>query len=94
MRLPLSWLLAFTTAALALLLLGSLATGPMTLTLGESLRALFAGQESGIEAHKLLIVQGIRLPRTLLCIAVGAFSGSVAQLCRGCFATPWPTPAS
>ncbi|MGL5554685.1 MAG: iron ABC transporter permease, partial [Aeromonas veronii] len=42
MRLPLSWLLAFTTAALALLLLGSLATGPMTLTLGESLRALFA----------------------------------------------------
>lgn len=50
----------------------------MTLTTGESLRALFAGQESGIESHKLLIVQEIRLPRTLLCIAVGGFSGSVA----------------
>ena len=71
MRLPLPWLLALTTAALALLLLGSLATGPMALTLSESLRAIYAGQGSGIAAHKLLIVQEIRLPRTLLCIAVG-----------------------
>ena len=78
MRLPLPWLLALTGCALALLLVGSLATGPMSLSLGESLRALFAGPQSGIEAHKLLIVQEIRLPRTLLCIAVGAFSASAA----------------
>lgn len=50
----------------------------MALSFGESLRALFAGQGSGIEAHKLLIVQEIRLPRTLLCIAVGGFSASAA----------------
>ncbi|HEH9419637.1 FecCD family ABC transporter permease [Aeromonas sobria] len=92
MRLPLSWLLAFTTAALALLLLGSLATGPMTLTLGESLRALFAGQESGIEAHKLLIVQGIRLPRTLLCIAVGGILGLCGAVMQGLFRNPLADP--
>ena len=92
MRLPLSWLLAFTTAALALLLLGSLATGPMTLTLGESLRALFAGQESGIESHKLLIVQEIRLPRTLLCIAVGGILGLCGAVMQGLFRNPLADP--
>lgn len=92
MRLPLSWLLAFTTAALALLLLGSLATGPMTLTLGESLRALFAGHESGIESHKLLIVQEIRLPRTLLCIAVGGILGLCGAVMQGLFRNPLADP--
>ena len=94
MRLPLPWLLALTGCALALLLVGSLVTGPMSLSLGESLRALFAGPQSGIEAHKLLIVQEIRLPRTLLCIAVGAFSASAAPSCRDCFRNPRQTPAS
>lgn len=50
MRLPLPWLLCLTGGALALLLVGSLATGPMALSFGESLRALFAGQEIG-RAH-------------------------------------------
>ena len=70
MRLPLPWLLCLTGGALALLLVGSWRPAPWP-SFGESLRALFAGQGSGIEAHKLLIVQEIRLPRTLLCIAVG-----------------------
>ncbi len=38
MRLPLPWLLCLTGGALALLLVGSLATGPMALSFGESLR--------------------------------------------------------
>ena len=92
MRLPLSWLLAFTTAALALLLLGSLATGPTTPPLGERLRALFAGQESGIESHKLLIVQEIRLPRTLLCIAVGGILGLCGAVMQGLFRNPLADP--
>lgn len=94
MRLPLPWLLTLTTAALALLLVGSLATGPMSLSFGESLRALFAGQQSGIEAHKLLIVQEIRLPRTLLCIAVGAILGLCGAVMQGLFRNPSLTPAS
>lgn len=92
MRLPLPWLLALTTAALALLLLGSLATGPMALTLSESLRALYAGQGSGIEAHKLLIVQEIRLPRTLLCIAVGGILGLCGAVMQGLFRNPLADP--
>ncbi|WP_275919615.1 iron ABC transporter permease [Aeromonas sp. 2HA2] len=92
MRLPLPWLLCLTSAALALLLVGSLATGPMALSLGESLRALFAGQESGIEAHKLLIVQEIRLPRTLLCIAVGGILGLCGAVMQGLFRNPLADP--
>lgn len=91
-RLPLPWLVALTGGALALLLVGSLATGPMTLSLGESLRALFAGQESGIEAHKLLIVQEIRLPRTLLCIAVGGILGLCGAVMQGLFRNPLADP--
>lgn len=92
MRLPLPWLLTLTTAALALLLVGSLATGPMSLSFGESLQALFAGQQSGIEAHKLLIVQEIRLPRTLLCIAVGAILGLCGAVMQGLFRNPLADP--
>lgn len=92
MRLPLPWLLAITTALLALLLLGSLATGPMTLTMSESIKALFVGQESGIAAHKLLIVQEIRLPRTLLCIAVGGILGLCGAVMQGLFRNPLADP--
>ena len=92
MRLPLPWLLALTGCALALLLVGSLATGPMSLSLGESLRALFAGPQSGIEAHKLLIVQEIRLPRTLLCIAVGGILGLCGAVMQGLFRNPLADP--
>ncbi|WP_421221124.1 FecCD family ABC transporter permease [Aeromonas enteropelogenes] len=92
MRLPLPWLLAITTALLALLLLGSLATGPMALTMSESIKALFVGQESGIAAHKLLIVQEIRLPRTLLCIAVGGILGLCGAVMQGLFRNPLADP--
>ncbi|MEL3925219.1 iron ABC transporter permease [Aeromonas enteropelogenes] len=92
MRLPLPWLLAITTALLALLLLGSLATGPMALTMSESIKALFAGRESGIAAHKLLIVQEIRLPRTLLCIAVGGILGLCGAVMQGLFRNPLADP--
>ncbi|MFQ2157506.1 FecCD family ABC transporter permease [Aeromonas hydrophila] len=92
MRLPLPWLLCLTGGALALLLVGSLATGPMALSFGESLRALFAGQGSGIEAHKLLIVQEIRLPRTLLCIAVGGILGLCGAVMQGLFRNPLADP--
>lgn len=92
MRLPLPWLLALTGCALALLLVGSLVTGPMSLSLGESLRALFAGPQSGIEAHKLLIVQEIRLPRTLLCIAVGGILGLCGAVMQGLFRNPLADP--
>lgn len=92
MRLPLSWLLILTAGVLSLLLIGSLATGPMELTLIESMRALFAGQESGIEAHKLLIMQEIRLPRTLLCIAVGGILGLCGAVMQGLFRNPLADP--
>ncbi|MFM4703306.1 FecCD family ABC transporter permease [Aeromonas bivalvium] len=92
MRLPLPWLITLSGGLLALLLLGSLATGPLALSFTESLRALLAGQESGIEAHKLLIVQEIRLPRTLLCIAVGGMLGLCGAVMQGLFRNPLADP--
>ncbi|MGY3869511.1 FecCD family ABC transporter permease [Aeromonas crassostreae] len=92
MRLPLPWLITLSGGLLVLLLLGSLATGPLALSFTESLRALLAGQESGIEAHKLLIVQEIRLPRTLLCIAVGGMLGLCGAVMQGLFRNPLADP--
>ncbi|MGE6106458.1 FecCD family ABC transporter permease [Aeromonas sobria] len=92
MRLPLPWLITLSGGLLALLLLGSLATGPLALSFTESLRALLAGQESGIEAHKLLIVQEIRLPRTLLCVAVGGMLGLCGAVMQGLFRNPLADP--
>ncbi|OKB08592.1 FecCD family ABC transporter permease, partial [Aeromonas salmonicida] len=48
--------------------------------------------ESGIAAHKLLIVQEIRLPRTLLCIAVGGILGLCGAVMQGLFRNPLADP--
>ena len=47
MRLPLPWLLALTGCTLALLLVGSLATGPMSLSLAETCQALSPAKDGG-----------------------------------------------
>ncbi len=48
MRLPLPWLLCLTGGALALLLVGSLATGPMALSFGESCVPCSPAKEAGL----------------------------------------------
>ncbi|EOD56361.1 hemin ABC transporter permease [Aeromonas molluscorum 848] len=92
MRLPLSWLLLGLSLLLTALLLGSLATGPLPLSLTESLQALLAGETSQLAPHKLLVVQEIRLPRTLLCLAVGGILGLCGAVMQGLFRNPLADP--
>jgi iron complex transport system permease protein len=92
MRLPLSWLLLGLSLLLTGLLLGSLATGPLPLSLTESLQALLAGETSQLAPHKLLVVQEIRLPRTLLCLAVGGILGLCGAVMQGLFRNPLADP--
>ncbi|MCS3459810.1 FecCD family ABC transporter permease [Aeromonas rivuli] len=92
MRLPLPWLLLGLGLLLSGLLLGSLATGPLPLSFSESLQALLASETSQLAPHKLLVVQEIRLPRTLLCLAVGGILGLCGAVMQGLFRNPLADP--
>ncbi|QFI53841.1 FecCD family ABC transporter permease [Aeromonas simiae] len=89
-RLPLPPLLLALTGLLLLLGLLSLATGPLSLSLGESLGALLPG--STLAPHQQLVVQEIRLPRTLLCVAVGGILGLCGAVMQGLFRNPLADP--
>lgn len=92
MRLPLPWLLLGLGLLLSGLLLGSLVTGPLPLSFTESLQALWASETSQLAPHKLLVVQEIRLPRTLLCLAVGGILGLCGAVMQGLFRNPLADP--
>lgn len=84
-----SLLIAMATLLLVLALL-SLATGPLGLGFAESLQALLP--DSPLPAHLQLVVQQIRLPRTLLCITVGAILGLCGAVMQGLFRNPLADP--
>ncbi len=89
-RLPLLPLLGTLTALLGVLATLSLGTGPLPLTLGESLGALLP--DSSLAPHLQLVVQEIRLPRTLLCIAIGGILGLCGAVMQGLFRNPLADP--
>jgi iron complex transport system permease protein len=75
----------------------SLALGPVSLPLFDTLRAglRLIGvpiSGAGLEQAEMILGQ-IRLPRTLLGLAVGAVLALSGWPCRGCSATRWPIRA-
>ncbi|MFA9460437.1 FecCD family ABC transporter permease [Thiohalorhabdus methylotrophus] len=83
-----SWLLATLGAVLAVLVAGSLMLGYVAIPLTQVWAALFA-QES--TPHSL-IVQELRLPRTLLGVAVGASLGIAGAGLQGLLRNPLAEP--
>ena len=80
--------------SLVLVLWLSLALGPVSLPLGDTLRAALrlAGlplDGTGLAQAEMILGQ-IRLPRTLLGLAVGAVLALSGWRCRACSATRWP----
>ncbi len=89
-RLPLSPLLGGLTCLLGMLATLSLGTGPLPLTLSQSLGALLP--DTSLAPHLQMVVQEIRLPRTLLCIAVGGILGLCGAVMQGLFRNPLADP--
>ncbi|HKL77842.1 MAG TPA: iron ABC transporter permease [Gammaproteobacteria bacterium] len=82
------WLLAVLTAVLLVLVVGSLALGYVAIPPGEVLGALVAPQDT----PAALIVQELRVPRTLLGVAVGASLGIAGAGLQGLLRNPLAEP--
>lgn len=85
-------LCAFSAVALYFVTVASLSTGAMNISFTDSLKSLLPISNPDLPAHITMIIQQIRLPRTLLAIAIGgilAVSGAVMQ---GLFRNPLADP--
>jgi iron complex transport system permease protein len=76
-------------AVLALSIVGSLAFGAVALPVGEVARAL-AGADVGGQVREIAV--GLRLPRTVSAIAVGAALAVAGVLLQGALANPLASP--
>lgn len=78
--------------ALYLTTVASITVGPMSISFTDSIQSLLPLTNADIPNHITMIIQQVRLPRTLLAIAVGgilAISGAVMQ---GLFRNPLADP--
>lgn len=93
LRLKLSLLGSSGLLLLSFMLLLSIATGPVRLPLSESLHALLSLPSHANDlSTQQLIIQTIRLPRTLLCISVGAILALAGAVLQGLFRNPLADP--
>ncbi|MGR5119351.1 FecCD family ABC transporter permease [Vibrio astriarenae] len=90
-RLPLASLLIFGAILLYGAVISSIAMGPMNIGFADSMKALLP-YESDLPQHVLMVVQQVRLPRTLLCIAVGGLLAMCGTVMQGLFRNPLADP--
>ncbi|WP_412514497.1 FecCD family ABC transporter permease [Shewanella indica] len=69
----------------------SIATGPVTISLSDIIDSLLGSVAAGQEANAL-IVQNVRLPRTLLALIVGALLAQCGAVMQGLFRNPLADP--
>ncbi|WP_406610652.1 FecCD family ABC transporter permease [Agarivorans sp. JK6] len=87
------WLLPVALLVLLATALLSVTQGPMSIPVSDALSALLPFNfENDAPAHYQLVVTGIRLPRTLLCIAVGAILAMCGAVMQGLFRNPLADP--
>ncbi len=87
-----TWLLPLALFILLATALLSVTQGPMSIPVKDALAALLPFQNLDGPAHYQLVVTGIRLPRTLLCIAVGAILAICGAVMQGLFRNPLADP--
>ncbi|MDO6496607.1 FecCD family ABC transporter permease [Photobacterium sanguinicancri] len=90
-RLPLKIVFPVGLSLLFLAVATSVIVGPMAITLSQSLKA-FTPWQSELPAHIQIVIQQIRLPRTLLCIAIGAILALCGAVMQGLFRNPLADP--
>ncbi|WP_305838437.1 FecCD family ABC transporter permease [Photobacterium leiognathi] len=71
--------------------LSSIVIGPMAISYKQSLLALLPGDHQ-LAQHVSLVIHQIRLPRTLLCFAIGAILAICGSVLQGLFRNPLADP--
>ncbi len=70
----------------------SITVGPMNISFSDSLRSLLPISSGDLPSHITMIVQQVRIPRTLLAIAVGGILALCGAVLQGLFRNPLADP--
>ncbi|HCG7227160.1 TPA: iron ABC transporter permease [Vibrio parahaemolyticus] len=90
-RIPLSTTLITLSGFLAFIAIASITVGPMNISFTDSLRGLI-GSHSELAPHIQLVINEIRLPRTILCMFIGAILAICGVVMQGLFRNPLAEP--
>ncbi|MGP8306017.1 FecCD family ABC transporter permease [Vibrio sp. YIC-376] len=90
-RIPLSTTLLGLSGFLAIIAMTSITVGPMNISFAESLRGL-TGHHSELAPHIQVVINEIRLPRTILCMFIGAILAICGVVMQGLFRNPLAEP--
>ncbi|WP_061034484.1 MULTISPECIES: FecCD family ABC transporter permease [Vibrio] len=90
-RIPLSTILLALSGILAFIAVASITVGPMNISFADSLRSL-SGAGSDLAPHIQLVINEIRLPRTILCMFIGAILAICGVVMQGLFRNPLAEP--
>ncbi|MCR9775512.1 FecCD family ABC transporter permease [Vibrio parahaemolyticus] len=90
-RIPLSATLITLSGFLAFIAIASITVGPMNISFTDSLCGLI-GAHSELAPHIQLVINEIRLPRTILCMFIGAILAICGVVMQGLFRNPLAEP--
>ncbi len=90
-RIPLSTTLITLSGFLAFIAIASITVGSMNISFTDSLRGLI-GAHSELAPHIQLVINEIRLPRTILCMFIGAILAICGVVMQGLFRNPLAEP--
>ncbi|MFL0949540.1 iron ABC transporter permease [Vibrio parahaemolyticus] len=90
-HIPLSTTLITLSGFLAFIAIASITVGPMNISFTDSLRGL-VGAHSELAPHIQLVINEIRLPRTILCMFIGAILAICGVVMQGLFRNPLAEP--
>lgn len=88
---PLRVMMSIFGAILALMAISSITVGPMNITFSDSVISLFRSSND-LAPHINLVIQEIRLPRTILCMLIGAILAICGTVMQGLFRNPLAEP--
>ncbi|WP_028862760.1 FecCD family ABC transporter permease [Psychromonas aquimarina] len=90
-RLPLSLLIILGLVILTLTAASSIVIGPMSISMRDSFTGL-SPWASDLPEHIQMVIHQIRLPRTLLCMIIGAILALSGAVMQGLFRNPLAEP--
>ncbi|BDU36596.1 FecCD family ABC transporter permease [Vibrio nigripulchritudo] len=90
-KIPISALVMLFVALLVFTSASSIAVGPINITIADSFKSLFPSAFT-LPDHIKIVINEIRLPRTLMCIIIGAILALCGAVMQGLFRNPLAEP--